>query len=151
MGKSGKKGVKHLKKKELLKMLLPLFQTNPSELFDVKRIFRELNLTTHPAKMLCLDVLQDLALDDYIVEKEKNTYTLNTKGHVLEGTFQRKANGKNTVIPDDGGEPILVAERNSAHAMNGDRVRITLLARRKHHVREAQVTEILEHSKKNFV
>ena len=151
MGQSGKKGVKHLKKKELLKMLLPLFQTNPSELFDVKRIFRELNLTTHPAKMLCLDVLQDLALDDYIVEKEKNTYTLNTKGHVLEGTFQRKANGKNTVIPDDGGEPILVAERNSAHAMNGDRVRITLLARRKHHVREAQVTEILEHSKKNFV
>lgn len=151
MGKSGKKGVKHLKKKELLKMLLPLFQSNPTEVYDIKRIFRELNLTTHPAKMLCMDVLQDLALDDYIVEKEKNTYVLNNKGHVLEGIFQRKANGKNTFIPNEGGEPILVAERNSAHAMSGDRVRVTLLARRKHHVREAQVTEILEHSKKNFV
>lgn len=151
MGKPEKKGGKRLRKKELTSLVMDLFQQNPAVVYDFKRIFRELRLTTHPAKMLCMDVLEELTLDDYISEKAKFHYQLNTQGQVMEGTFQRKANGKNTFIPDGGGGAILVAERNSAHAMDGDRVRITLLARRKHHMREAEVTEILERRDKNFV
>lgn len=151
MGKSGKKGGKRLKKRQISELLMDLFRKNPSEVFDIKRIFYELKLDTHPAKMLCMDLLEDMTLDDYIIEKPKAKFQLNTKGHVLEGTFVRKANGKNSFVPDEGGEPILVAERNSAHAMNGDRVRVAMLARRRNHVREAEVTDILERSKKMFV
>lgn len=151
MGKTGKKGGKHLKKKELAKMLMELFQNNPAEVYDIKRIFRDLKLDTHPAKLLCMDLLEDLAMDDYIKETEKLHFRLNTTGQVFEAIFNRKANGKNTVTPLDGGEPVLVAERNSLHAMGGDKVKVTLLARRKHHVREAQVVEILERNDKSFV
>ena len=42
MGKTGKKGGKRLKKKELAKMLMELFQNNPAEVYDIKRIFRDL-------------------------------------------------------------------------------------------------------------
>lgn len=151
MGKTGKKGGKRLKKKELAKMLMELFQNNPAEVYDIKRIFRDLKLDTHPAKLLCMDLLEDLAMDDYIKETEKLHFRLNTTGQVFEAIFNRKANGKNTVTPLDGGEPVLVAERNSLHAMGGDKVKVTLLARRKHHVREAQVVEILERSDWSFV
>ena len=151
MGKTGKKGGKRLKKKELAKMLMELFQNNPAEVYDIKRIFRDLKLDTHPVKLLCMDLLEDLAMDDYIKETEKLHFRLNTTGQVFEAVFNRKANGKNTVTPLDGGEPILVAERNSLHAMGGDKVKVTLLARRKHHVREAQVVEILERSDRSFV
>ena len=151
MGKTGKKGGKRLKKKELAKMLMELFQNNPAEVYDIKRIFRDLKLDTHPAKLLCMDLLEDLAMDDYIKETEKQHFRLNTTGQVFEAIFNRKANGKNTVTPLDGGEPVLVAERNSLHAMGGDKVKVTLLARRKHHVREAQVVEILERSDRSFV
>lgn len=151
MGKTGKKGGKRLKKKELAKMLMELFQDNPAEVYDIKRIFRDLKLDTHPAKLLCMDLLEDLAMDDYIKETEKLHFRLNTTGQVFEAIFNRKANGKNTVTPLDGGEPVLVAERNSLHAMGGDKVKVTLLARRKHHVREAQVVEILERSDRSFV
>ncbi|MCM1108423.1 MAG: RNB domain-containing ribonuclease [Clostridium sp.] len=151
MGKKGKQGTKRLKKKQISELLMELFRKNPSDAFDTKRIFYELKLDTHPAKMICLDLLEDLMLDDYIIEKSKAKYQLNTKGHMLEGTFVRKANGKNSFVPDGGGEPILVAERNSAHAMNGDRVRVAMLARRRNHVREAEVTEILKRSDKQFV
>lgn len=151
MGKTGKKGGKRLKKKELAKMLMELFQNNPAEVYDIKRIFRDLKLDTHPAKLLCMDLLEDLAMDDYIKETEKLHFCLNTTGQVFEAIFNRKANGKNTVTPLDGGEPVLVAERNSLHAMGGDKVKVTLLARRKHHVREAQVVEILERSDRSFV
>ena len=151
MGKTGKKGGKRLKKKELAKMLMELFQNNPAEVYDIKRIFRDLKLDTHPAKLLCMDLLEDLAMDDYIKETEKLHFRLKTTGQVFEAIFNRKANGKNTVTPLDGGEPVLVAERNSLHAMGGDKVKVTLLARRKHHVREAQVVEILERSDRSFV
>ena len=151
MGKTGKKGGKRLKKKELAKMLMELFQNNPAEVYYIKRIFRDLKLDTHPAKLLCMDLLEDLAMDDYIKETEKLHFRLNTTGQVFEAIFNRKANGKNTVTPLDGGEPVLVAERNSLHAMGGDKVKVTLLARRKHHVREAQVVEILERSDRSFV
>ena len=151
MGKTGKKGGKRLKKKELAKMLMELFQNNPAEVYDIKRIFRDLKLDTHPAKLLCMDLLEDLAMDDYIKETEKLHFRLNTTGQVFEAIFNRKANGKNTETPLDGGEPVLVAERNSLHAMGGDKVKVTLLARRKHHVREAQVVEILERSDRSFV
>lgn len=151
MGKTGKKGGKRLKKKELAKMLMELFQNNPAEVYDIKRIFRDLKLDTHPAKLLCMDLLEDLAMDDYIKETEKLHFRLNTTGQVFEAIFNRKANGKNTVTPLDGGEPVLVAERNSLHAMGGDKVKVTLLARRKHHVREAQVVEILKRSDRSFV
>ena len=151
MGKTGKKGGKRLKKKELAKMLMELFQNNPAEVYDIKRIFRDLKLDTHPAKLLCMDLLEDLAMDDYIKETEKLHFRLNTTGQVFEAIFNRKANGKNTVTPLDGGEPVLVAERNSLHAMGGDKVKVTLLARRTHHVREAQVVEILERSDRSFV
>lgn len=151
MGKTGKKGGKRLKKKELAKMLMELFQNNPAEVYDIKRIFRDLKLDTHPAKLLCMDLLEDLAMDDYIKETEKLHFRLNTTGQVFEAIFNRKANGKNTVTPLDGGEPVLVAERNSLHAMGGDKVKVTLLARRKHHVREAQVVEILERNDRSFV
>lgn len=101
MGKSQKKGGKRLKKKDLAKMLNDLFQNNPAEVYDVKTIFRLLKLDTHPAKMLCMDVLEEMAMDDYIVEKEKLKYRLNSFGQVLEGVFHRKANGKNTLYPKE--------------------------------------------------
>lgn len=150
MGKK-KSGGARLKKKDLEKIVISLFQDNPTETYELKTICRILHLNTHPAKMLCMDVIEELLMDDYIKETRKFAYMLNIPTQVMEGIFHRKANGKNTFTANDGGEPILVAERNSMHAMDGDVVRVTMLARRKHHVREAAVTEILKRSDKQFV
>ena len=146
-----KRGGRYLRKVELLHMIVDLFNSHAGEVMDARRIWRELGLTAHPSKLLCMDCIDDLLLDDYLKEVGRQQYQLNTPTQVMEGLFHRKSNGKNTFLPDNGAEPILVAERNSMHAMDGDRVRVTLLARRKRHVREAQVTEILKRSDKQFV
>ena len=151
MSKSHKQASPRMNKARLTEEVVALFQTHAGQLVDIKTIFRELHLKTHPAKLLCMDVLDDLLMDDVIVEQAQMRYTLADKTSVMEGVFQRKPNGKNTFLPDDGGEPILVAERNSMHAMDGDRVRIQMLARRRGHVREAQVTNILQRADKQFV
>ena len=146
-----KNGGKNLRKRDLLLSLTELFQKNAGEVYDLKRLFRDLQLKTHPLKMLCVDCLEDLLLDDYIKETARYCYTLNAPSQVMEGVFRRKSNGKNTFVPNDGGEPILVAERNSMHAMDGDQVKASMLARRRNHVREAQVIEIVKRSEKQFV
>ena len=150
MGKK-KSGGTRLKKKNLEQMVIALFEEQPDQVFELKTLYRELHLNTHPAKMLLMDVLEVLLMDDYIKEQPRFCYKLNNPTQVMTGIFHRKANGKNTFEPEDGGEPVLVAERNSMHAMDGDKVQVTMLARRKHHVREAAVTEILERSEKQFV
>ncbi|WP_417130115.1 ribonuclease R [Phocaeicola sp.] len=140
-----------MKKKELVEMLLNYFRTKPNEAFSLKQLFQALKLTTHPGKMLCIDVVEEMLEDNFLIEIEKGRYKINDKGQILTGTFVRKSNGKNSFIPEEGGEPIFIAERNSAHAMNNDKVKVSLCAKRKRHQLEAQVIEILEHANETFV
>lgn len=149
--KKEKKVGKHLKKKELVEILLNYFRTKPNEAFSLKQLFQALKLTTHPGKMLCIDVVEEMLEDNFLIEIEKGRYKINDKGQILTGTFVRKSNGKNSFIPEEGGEPIFIAERNSAHAMNNDKVKVALCAKRKKHQLEAQVIEILEHANETFV
>lgn len=146
-----KKAGKRMTKKQLTEILMDLFQQHPAEELSQKYIFDTLRLTTHPLKMLCMEILYDFIADDFIKESSKHRYKLQNRGVEMTGTFQRKSNGKNTFIPDDGGEPILIAERNSAHALNGDKVKVSFFARRKRHMIEAEVVEILERSNDTFV
>ncbi len=149
--KKEKKGGKRLRKSELTAMLLDLFHLHPGETLSLKTISERLRLVTHPLKMLCRDVLGELLLDDYITEVDKGKYRLNTHGVEMTGIFQRKSNGKNSFIPDEGGEPIFIAERNSAHAMNNDKVRIAFYAKRRGREAEGEVIEILERANDTFV
>ena len=145
------KSGKRLTKQRLVEMLQTLFQQNPNETFSLKQIFRELKLSTHPAKMLAVDVMDEMAWDDFLTKASDNSYRLNLKTQVQEGTFIRKANGKNSFQPDDGGKTIFVSERNSLFAMNGDRVRVAMMARREKHMKEAMVVEILSHKRDQAV
>ena len=139
-----KKGGKRFSKRQVSDALQGLFQAHPGEALSFKQIFKALKLDTHPAKMLAVDVMEEMAWDDYLSKVDNTTYRLNLKTQVQEGTFIRKANGKNSFLPDDGGKPIFVSERNSMSAMGGDRVRVAMMARRQNHIKEAIVTEILE-------
>ena len=149
--KKEKKAGKRMKKKELSKAVLDFFHAKQDEVISLKYIFSELKLTTHPLKMLCMDILSDLLADDYITEVDKNKYKLNNHGIEMTGTFQRKSNGKNSFIPEGGGDPIFVAERNSAHAMNNDKVRIAFYAKRRGCEAEGEVIEILQRANDTFV
>ena len=150
MGK-GKKGGKRMSRKQLQERLQAFFSSQGDRTLSFKEIFRALKLDTHPLKMLAIDMIEEMAWDDFLVKVTDSSYKLNTKGQVQEGTFLRKANGKNAFLPDDGGTPIFVSERNSLWATNGDRVKVSFMARRQHHIKEAQVIEILQRKKDQFV
>lgn len=140
-----------MSKKQLAEKLVGLFTAQPGKTFSYKEIFRTLKLNTHPLKMLAIDLMEEMAWDDFLARVSDNSYRLNQMGQVAEGVFQRKGNGKNSFIPDGSDKPIFVSERNSMSALNGDRVRVSLMARRKRHIKEAQVIEILQRARNQFV
>ena len=151
MGKIEKRSGKRLSKKAMAELLIELFQQNPNWEFTTKRIFADLGLKTHPLKMLCLDVLSDLLFDEYVREVSRGKFVLCDFGQTLEGVFQRKPSGRNTFVPDDGSEPVSIAERNSGHALDGDRVKVVLFAKRRGFNKEGEVVEIIERVNDTFV
>ncbi len=150
MGKV-KKGGKRMSKAQLAKVIEDFFTANAGKAVSFKDIFRALRLDTHPLKMLAIDIMEEMAWDDVLTRVADNAYQLNTRGQVQEGTFLRKSNGKNSVTPEGSDKPIFVAERNSMWALSGDRVRFSCMARRKNHIKEAQVIAILKRAKDTFV
>ena len=92
---SKKKGTKRINKRMLAEMLQTLFQQNPNETFTLKQVFKALKLDTHPVRMMAIDLMDEMAWDDYLTKASDNSFRLNLKTQVQEGTFIRKANGKN--------------------------------------------------------
>ncbi|MCM1078216.1 MAG: ribonuclease R [Bacteroidales bacterium] len=148
----GKKGGKRMTKKDLTGILVEFFQQDPEKTFSFKEIFKRLKLNTHPLKMLAIDIMEEMAWDDFLTRVTDSSYRLNRQGQTMEGLFIRKRTGKNSFQPDGTDQkPVFVAERNSMYALDGDRVRVTMMARRNKHIREAVVTEIIERKKTQFV
>lgn len=95
--------------------------------------------------------LVDMAFNGDLIEVSPGKYKTPQRTALSTGTFVRRSNGKNSVITDVDGETIFVAERNSMHALNGDRVSINIAARRRGVEPEAEVVEIIEKKDQTFI
>lgn len=95
--------------------------------------------------------LVDMAFNGDLIEVSPGKYKTPQRTALSTGTFVRRSNGKNSVITDVDGETIFVAERNSLHALNGDRVSINIAARRRGVEPEAEVVEIIEKKEQTFI
>jgi ribonuclease R len=146
-----KKAGKRIKKSALAEMLIALFRDQPQNTLSKRYIFSTLRLTTHPLKMLCMDILHEMVGDNFLCEPEKGFYQLVSHGAIEIGVFKRNRNGKNLFTPDHGGETVFIAERNSGHAMDGDRVKVAFYAKRKHKGVEGEVIEIVERAEATFI
>ena len=76
MGKQ-KKGGKRYTKRQIAEKLASLFQSRPDETLSFKEIFKTLRLDTHPAKMLAVDTMEEMAWDDFLTRVSINSYKLN--------------------------------------------------------------------------
>ena len=152
--KKGKKekGVgKRMKKEAMIQAIISVFQSAPKEPFNYKQISKIIGVENQVQKLQVVDILYDLSAEDIITEIDRGRYRLNGLGTLAVGTFARRSNGKNSFIPEDGGTPVFIAERNSGHAMDGDKVKVQLFAKRKGAEPEGEVVEILESKERTFV
>lgn len=143
--------IKRMKKEAIIQAVLNTFQLNPKAVYNYKQLSKSIGIEAQVQKLYVSDLLYELTCDGILAEVEPGRFRLNSLGTVAVGIFQRRSNGRNAFLPEDGGEPIRVAERNSHHAMDGDKVRVQLFARRRGAEPEAEVMEVLENKKRTFV
>ena len=140
-------------KSDIINTVVNFFNKNSADSFSFKQVAEKLGYKKPAEKQLINNILSDLQEDAFIIETARGKYKSNNRGIFLEGTFERRSNGKNFFVADgdDDRSHVFIAERNSAHAMNGDRVKVQMLAKRKGRDPEGEVVEILERKQLTFV
>ena len=149
--KQGKrKGSKRIKKEDMLASVVEFFNQDRKRAFNYKQVAHGVGATTTPQKQMVFQLLEGMAEQNFLIEVSPGKYKANSRGTEVIGRFERRVNGKNHVITDDN-ESIFIAERNAMHAMDGDRVRVLVYAKRRGHDAEGEVVEIVEKTPQIFV
>ena len=150
MKQTKKKGSKRIKKEDMLALMVEFFNQDRKRAFNYKQVAHGVGATTTPQKQMVFQLLEGMAEQNFLIEVSPGKYKANSRGTEVVGRFERRSNGKNHVITDEN-ESIFIAERNSMHAMDGDRVRVLVYAKRRGHDAEGEVVEIIEKNQQTFV
>ncbi|MFA5781674.1 MAG: hypothetical protein WC868_05325, partial [Bacteroidales bacterium] len=128
----------HTKKKhsntqdQLVNDILKVFANNPSQSFNYKQVSGRLSISDKGNKQLLNTLLSDLTGRGSLIEVKKGKYQINSalvKFHssaksFITGIVDMKSTGKAYIIPEDGGEDVLITPNNTNRALNGDKVKI---------------------------
>ena len=141
-----------LNKKQLKEKVVDFLSSRPRETFTLKQLFNSLRLTTHPMKILCVDVLNELIDEEQIFRNYDGEIAFNGKtNQVAEGVFRCLGKRRNLVETSEG-LSIFINDDDTLHALNGDKVKVTIFATRKKSDRlYGEIIEIIERSNKPIV
>lgn len=152
MAKKDKLKSLKIERREFHDAVINFYNTSENTPFNYKQVSSAVGATTPRQRTLVVDILDQLAVDGFLVEVDNGRFKAANRSMVAEGRFIRRSNGKNSVdIGSEDGNPIMVAERNSMHALNGDKVMVHISAARHGMEPEAEVIKILERKEQVFV
>jgi ribonuclease R len=157
MAKKNKKERRKLKKsvtfnkKKLKNAILSALYEEPARVVNYKQISSWLGIKDSEGRRLTDVVLEEMKDDEYLEQISRGRYRLKAKTGTVCGVVELQPQGFAYVNSDELDRPVLVSSRNLNNAMDGDKVRVHLYARRKKHDLEGEVTEIVERAKTIFV
>ncbi len=135
----------------LKRAILEVYYENSNQSFNYKQIGAAVGAKDHGQLQLVNVVLQELRDAEALVETERGKYQLKSQGGTVTGMMELNSKGYGQVSSEELEEPVFVSAANMNHALDGDKVRIRLYARRKRSNPEAEVIEVLERAKTTFV
>ena len=148
--KKNKKALR-FNKQTLKRAILSVYYENCNQSFNYKQIGAAVGAKDVGELQLVNVVLQELRDADVLVETDRGKYRLKSQGGTVTGMMELNSKGYGQVTSEELEEPVFVSAANMNHALDGDKVRIRLYARRKRSNPEAEVIEILERAKTTFV
>lgn len=119
--------------------------------FNYRQVSHAIGADSMAAQRAVAQLLIFMADEGDLIEVSPGKFKAPARNVLATGTFVRRSNGKNSVVTDQDGESLMVAERNSMHALNGDKVRVSVAARRRGVEPEAKVVEIIEKKDQTFI
>ncbi len=138
-------------KPRLKNAILTVFYDNPEKTFNYKQISSLLEIKDPENRKLVYVTLEELVESGNLESSQRGKFQLKSRGGFISGRVEMQPQGFAYVISEEADQPVLVSLRNLNHAMEGDKVKVALYARRKKHQPEGEVVEIEERAKSTFV
>ena len=152
MAKQNREKAPNMRKNAVGTAIINLFSEVPNKLLNYKQLSHALGMRTDAQKQLVIEALNTLLEQGQLEQVSYGKFRLNLRQNYVTGTLDRQSVAKKTyLIPDDGGEPIFIAERSMGCALNGDKVKVLLYPRRQNRDEEGEVVEVLDRAKTEFV
>ncbi len=141
-----------IERREFHDKVINFFNAQDNVPFNYKQVSAQVGAKTPKQRALIVEILEQLAMDGFITQVATGKFKAAQRNNVAAGVFVRRSNGKNSVILEgEDSTPIMVAERNSMHALNGDKVMVHISAARSGMEPEAEVIKIVEHKEQVFI
>ena len=121
-----------------------VFRKYPARKFNYKQLASQLGYKPEMVKAKIEMALSDMERSGTILMVDRFKYKLKYTSTLTEGVVDMASNGNAYVVSPDTESDIMVRSPNLKHALHGDRVRVSLFARRGGKRLEGEIVEIVE-------
>jgi ribonuclease R/exosome complex exonuclease DIS3/RRP44 len=139
------------KPKDFTTQLYKILSKDPSKSFNYKQIAAILELSDTKSRNEIIRDLKILKSQDKIHETEIGKYQIISKAEYYEGTIDMTSRKKGYFVCEELEDDVFIPFINLNHALDGDKVKVYIYNRRSSRKPEAEVLEILERKKTEFV
>lgn len=139
------------KAKDFTAQIFKILSKEPSKSFNYKQIAAALELNDTKSRNEIIRDLKLLKVQDKIHETEIGKYQIISKSEYYEGTIDMTSRKSGYFVCDELEDDVYVPFINLNHALDNDKVKAYIYNRRSSRKPEAEVLEILERAKTEFV
>ena len=139
------------KPKDFTAQLFKILSKEPSKSFNYKQIAAILELSDTKSRNEIIRDLKILKAQDKIHETEIGKYQIISKSEYYEGVIDMTSRKNGYFVCEELEDDVFVPFINLNHALDGDKVKAYIYNRRSSRKPEAEVLEILERKKTEFV
>ncbi|MFD2566966.1 ribonuclease R [Pseudotenacibaculum haliotis] len=137
--------------KDLTRNIFKILNEDSSKFYNYKQIAAKMGVTDTDGKTQILKKLAELKANKKIKEIDRGKYQINEDRKYFIGTVDVTRTGNAYFICDDFEADIFIPSVNLGKALHEDTVRVYVYKRKRSNKLEADVVEILERSKVEFV
>ena len=132
--------------------IMGLFYEEPTYVYNYKQLSTKIGAKNTSAQQLVSVALQELRENEALEEVSKGRFRLKAKsGGTITGMMELNYKGFGQVFCEELNDTVLIQATNMNHALDGDKVKIRLFARRKKSDTEGEVVEVVERARKTLV
>lgn len=139
------------KPKDFTAQIFKILSREPSKSFNYKQIAAVLELSDTKSRNEIIRDLKILKAQDKIHETEIGKYQIISKAEYYEGVVDMTSRKTGYFICDELEDDVFIPFINLNHALDGDKVKAYIYNRRSSRRPEAEILEILERDKTEFV
>jgi ribonuclease R len=138
-------------KRYLFEEVLDFLKHNASKAFNYKQLGAAMEINTDSERLELIEVLASLKSQGFVLEPEKGKYEVKETKQYLTGTIDFTSQGTAFVVISENDDDVFIPARKSKDALQGDLVKIYILAKRSGKRKEGEVVEVIKRARTEFV